>query len=105
MVKLRTALVNEMRGLLMEYGIVLPQGRRIFAARFLEEFAKHSNRLSPLCRTTFEDLHSEYHDIDRRVVKYEQHLKEVARQRAVCVRLNGYHRGGIPHRNCNGCSY
>ena len=87
LVKSRTALVNEMRGLLMEYGIVLPRGRRIFAARFLEEFTKHSNRLSELCRTTFEDLYSEYHDIDRRVAKYEQQLKGVAKQRRDCARL------------------
>ena len=36
LVKSRTALVNEIRGLAAEYGIVLPKGRRVFAKMFLE---------------------------------------------------------------------
>lgn len=87
LVKSRTALVNEMRGLLMEYGIVLPQGRRVFASRFLDEFSKHTSRLSALCQETFYDLYSEYHELEERIKRYEIKLKKISKDNPDCARL------------------
>ena len=52
----RTALVNEARGLLHEYGITIPQGRRVFAKLLPELLLTHGERLSSLTREIFYDL-------------------------------------------------
>ena len=55
----RTALVNEIRGLLQEYGIVFSPGRRIFIKALPELLLQHGDMLSPLTRETFYDLMEE----------------------------------------------
>ena len=87
LVKARTALVNEIRGLLMEYGIVFPQGRKAFEKTFIERFSKHEQTLSTLTVQTFYDLWHEYHDIDEKVIKYDKLLKQYATDHPVCARL------------------
>ena len=46
-VRERTAVVNQMRALLLEHGIVVPLGRALFARRLPAIFADAEPRLSP----------------------------------------------------------
>lgn len=87
LVKARTALVNEVRGLLMEYGIVFPQGRKAFERSFLERFSREESRLSSLAVQTFYDLWEEYHEVNKKVLKYEKILKDYCKNHPVCARL------------------
>lgn len=83
----RTRLVNEMRGLLMEYGLVFPKGRQQFGKIFLEKFCEYEDRLSPLAIETFYDLWREYLDIDKRVLRYEKLICDYCKEHPVCQRL------------------
>jgi transposase len=58
----RTALINHTRGLLAEYGIVLPQGPWRFTARAPAAIAGAD--LSDLARTIFGELLDQLDDLD-----------------------------------------
>ncbi len=57
--KHRTALVNQVRGLLLEYGIVIPQGIARFRKRLPRVIEEADNGLSFLMRDLLQSLQSE----------------------------------------------
>lgn len=64
----RTALINHLRALLLERGIVVPQGRRKLEAA-LETFAdEHGDvgPMSPRIRMLIEDIRAEWRSLDQR---------------------------------------
>src|SRR6185295_8078819 len=67
----RTALINHLRALLLERGIVVPQGRRKLEeeiAVFADEDAIEA--LSPRIRRLIEDLRSEWRTLDERIATF-----------------------------------
>jgi transposase len=87
LIKRRTALVNETRGLLLEFGIALPQGIgnvRESLPRLVEDLY---NGLTLIQRDTFSDLYNELVEIDERVGKLERQLKVFADTSESCQRL------------------
>ena len=83
----RTALVNEVRGLLQEYGIVIPLGRRTFAKSFPEILLTRSTELSSLARETFCELLDEYLALNTRIGKLERKIQSLSKEHPVCQRL------------------
>ena len=64
----RTALINHLRSLLLERGIVATQGRKRLEAQ-LEVFADENDpRLSSRMRLLVEELHAEWRSLDERIV-------------------------------------
>ena len=59
LVTARTALVNEMRGLLAEYGIVLPQGMAKFRQALMSTLEAEHTKLTPLGQELFHKLFGE----------------------------------------------
>ncbi len=87
-IKARTALVNQIRGLLSEYGIVMPlniSSVRRELPRILEDA---DNSLTPISRGCFAELFGELQDLDGRYRLYEQKILEINKQNDVCQRLN-----------------
>jgi len=87
LIKHRTALVNETRGLLLEFGMALPQGIehvRKSLPRIVEDL---HNGLTLIQRDTFSDQYNELVEIDERVVKLERQLKIFANTSESCQRL------------------
>ena len=76
----RTALINHTRGLLAEYGVVLPQGPERFTAQ--APAAISGADLSDLARTIFGD-----DDLDRRVKKLDATIVGLCRTNETCRRL------------------
>ncbi len=63
----RTALINQLRAVLLERGITVPQGRRKLEV-FLEMLmAEEKVPLSPRTRLLVEDLRAEWRELDRRI--------------------------------------
>jgi transposase len=60
LVKARTALINEMRGLLSEYGIVLPQGVTKFRQGLLPILEQEQAKLIALGRAIFQQRYAEW---------------------------------------------
>jgi transposase len=75
----RTALINHSRGLLAEYGIVLPQGPWRFEAQAPAAIAEAE--LSDLAREIFIDLLDQFGDLDRRIDKMDAKIVAICRSR------------------------
>ena len=83
----RTALVNQIRGLLAEYGLVIPQGRaqvRSCLATMLEDA---ENGLSTLFRASLQGLADELRHLDERVAQYDAQIAALARESEPAQRL------------------
>jgi transposase len=77
-VEQRTATINRLRGLLSEFGIVLP----LKAATIRREAASHLEDLPGWANTAIGDLLSELHRLDERILSYDRHLAQIAREDA-----------------------
>ena len=60
LMKARTALVNEIRGLLSEYGIILPQGLTKFRALIVDTLHEEQAKLTALSAEVFWHLYEEF---------------------------------------------
>ena len=85
-IRQRTALSNEVRGFLREYGIVLAWGisRIRNLPRILEQ---HGESISAMSREMFIELYQEFVTLDREVKRYDRRLKQIAQGHPVCRRL------------------
>src|SRR3981189_920236 len=84
----RTALINHLRALLLERGIVAPQGRR----KLQEELAVFADEdgieaLSPRIRLLIEDLRSEWRALDERIAAFDAEFVRMAREDEAVRRL------------------
>ena len=76
LVEQRTATINRIRGLLSEFGIVLPQK----AATVRREASAHLEDLPGWANTAVGDSLSELHRLDERIAEYERHVVVMARE-------------------------
>ena len=67
LVTARTALVNEIRGLLAEYGIVLPQGVAQFRQTLVSTLEAEQAKLTPLGQELFHKLFDEFGRLEARI--------------------------------------
>lgn len=81
----RTALINHTRGLLAEYGIVLPQGPWRFTSQAPAAIADAD--LSELAREIFGELLDQLSDLDRRIKKLDARMVSLCRTNLTCRRL------------------
>ena len=87
LVKARTALINEMRGLLHEYGIVLPQGVTKFRHGLLPKLEQEQAKLTTLGRDMFQQLYEEWLALEERLAYYNGQLEAICQAHPVCQRL------------------
>jgi len=85
----RTALVNEIRGLLGEYGVVLPQGinkvRKELSA--VIETALEKDLITLKTQALFLDLLEELRTTDERIKSYDEKIRTIENSHPVCKRL------------------
>jgi transposase len=74
-VKARTAQANQIRGLLAEFGIMIPQGIGHIAKRLPEILEDGENDLPGMLRQLLERLRKNLTDMDRQVGQMEQQIK------------------------------
>ena len=84
----RTALSNEIRGLLQEYGIILPKSINKLM-KLLPPILDNSNehRLSPMSIRLFRQLTEELQSIEKEVKKYDQELAAVFQANEAAQRI------------------
>jgi transposase len=87
LMKARTALINETRGLLHEYGILVPKGAATFRKHVLEKLATEAAKLTPHSLALFQQLLEELTALEARVATYDTQLAQVAQTHPVCQRL------------------
>ena len=74
LVKMRTMQINQLRGLLYEFGADLPQGRQRGIARVGEELARLEGRLSPLVIDAIRDQLRRIETLDQDIAGIEKKL-------------------------------
>lgn len=87
LVKERGAIVNQIRGLLMEYGIVIAQGVAQIRKKLTTIIEDGENELSPMGRELFRDLQVQFYVADERVAEYDKKVEMLCRQNETCQRL------------------
>jgi transposase len=87
LVKQRTALSNEIRGFVHEYGFVIPKGIHHVRRNLLLILERGSNNHSSLWKETLLALYEEFGEIEKRISHYELRLKQTSQNNAVCARL------------------
>ena len=83
----RTAQANQIRGLLLEYGIVVARGMRILRARLPEILEDADNGLSMATREVVSELREELVHVDERVGWYDERIAALAKDSEPCQRL------------------
>jgi len=87
LVKQRTALVNQIRGLLGEYGIVIAQGMTAARKRLPEILEDADNGLNPSVRVLFARLHEQVQALDAQIADSDQAIKQAVHSDERCQRL------------------
>lgn len=88
LVKQRTALINEMRGLLHEYGVIIAKGAKRFRVEFCSVLEANKEKLSSKAFELFNDLWAELRDLDARTEKYEKSIERAAEVHPVAKKLS-----------------
>jgi transposase len=86
-VKNRTALINEIRGLLLEYGIAIPLGAAKVNRFLCEIIANNKNELTDLSRECMRGLYEELIEIEARQKKLDKQIRQISRQNETCNRI------------------
>jgi transposase len=87
LLKQRTALVNQIRGLLGEYGLIIPLSVTAVRRKVPEFLEDAENELTPLAREIFSDLYDHLTTLDAQIAGYDQKIKAVVRSSEACRRL------------------
>ena len=83
----RTALVNQIRGLLQEYGVVIPRSVPKLRERLPEVIQDTTNELSVCAREEFEMLREELDNLDKRIDHYDKKIVTIFKNSELCQRL------------------
>ena len=81
----RTSLINHLRGLLAEYGLIYPKGAALLLPRVRCGLAEA--RVSAMARETFEALLDELESLEARIERLDDRLSAVCREDETCRRL------------------
>lgn len=86
--KERTALVNQIRGILAEYGVVINKGVAAVRRALPEILEDAENGLTPISRALFAEFFDELQVIDQRFAHCEERIKALNKENEVCCRLD-----------------
>ena len=89
LVKQRTAVANQIRGLMGEYGVVVSQGIGTLRKRIPEKLEDGQNDLSIVAREVIQSLYEQLCWFDQRVALFDRRLAQVVRDTPACQRLVG----------------
>jgi len=86
-VKNRTALINEIRGLCLEYGVVIAPGAAKVKLSLCTVIAESANELTPSSRVCMQDLYEELVDVELRLKRLDTRIRQLCRQNESCQRI------------------
>lgn len=87
LIKERTALGNQIRGFLGEYGIAIPQSLANLRKQMPVIIEETNNELTASGREVFAELYTRLTELDERIAKYDHRIKLSARSSQVCQRI------------------
>jgi len=87
LVRQRTAKANQIRGLLAEYGVIVPVGINALRRALPEIQEEAENGLSGLFRRLLDGLHADLVELDRRVDQLDDEIQTAAKEDETARRL------------------
>lgn len=88
LIKGRTALANEIRGLLSEYGLIIPQGISHITKKLPNILGDAENALTSLTRELFANLLKELREVDEKIKNYDEKIHAIHKAHPVCQNLS-----------------
>jgi len=88
LIKERTALVNQIRGFLSEYGVIVSQGVNSLRKGLMGILEDGENGLSLKIRELTNELREELVALDKQIEKYEKKLEEIHKNNDICKRIS-----------------
>lgn len=86
--KNRVSLSNQLRALLMEYGVIVPKGFKQIKNKLKEIFAENTEQeISPFLKELLMDGYREFIELDQRIEKYDKLLEKIAKEDETCAAL------------------
>ena len=85
----RTAVINQIRGFLLEHGVTVRQGSAGLRQALPSILAQREDLLSPRMVQLLQDLAGDWHRLDERIDAVTGQIEDLARQDANCRRLMG----------------
>jgi transposase len=83
----RTALINEVHGLMLEYGIVMPKGVAKFREAVVAKLEAEKDKLTALSQEIFWKLVKEFATLEDQIAFYQEKLETLATTHPECQRL------------------
>jgi transposase len=83
----RTALINEVHGLMQEYGIVIPKGVAKFRQAVVDKLESEKDKLTALSQELFGKLVKEFAALEDQIASYQEKLDTLATTHPECQRL------------------
>jgi transposase len=83
----RTAVVNQIRGFLLEHGIAVRQGLRFLRQQLPDILAKRNDVLSPRMIRIMEDLSGDWRRLDERIEHVTEEIEVLAHGSESCRQL------------------
>jgi len=83
----RTSLMNQLRAILLERGIIVPKGRAKLRLRISEPILQPCEELSPRIRLLIEDMLTRWQALDDRIAAFDAEFAAEARQNEAARRL------------------
>ncbi|GAM56260.1 mobile element protein [Vibrio ishigakensis] len=84
LIKQRTQLMNQIRGLLLEYGLCVNRGFSALRRTVPELLEDPNNELTWVARELFNELNQEFIVLNERIEQLETKLKAFAKENHVC---------------------
>ncbi|RBP75332.1 transposase [Shewanella putrefaciens] len=85
--KQSTALINQVRGMLAEYGIVIAKSKSAFKAQLPDILVDEANTLTTKGRAIFYQLYDEVIDIEKRLKSCDTQVLNETQNNVICQRL------------------
>lgn len=83
----RTALINNLRSLLLERGITVAQGRKKLEAELIVFADEEHPDISPRIRVLIEDMRAQWRSLDARIAAFDKEFMTMAREDVAAQRL------------------
>lgn len=87
LVKNRTALINQARGLLGECGIVMNKGVRVFRSEIPEILDEQDDRIPAILRIMLQEMFVELQVLDDKIESFDKHFERLTDADPMCRRL------------------
>lgn len=87
LVQERTAIANQIRGLLMEYGLVIPQGIHNISKHMPSILAEEETELSTLAKQFLRDLYEQIHIKTKKVEEYDKLIEAAFKKSKDCQKI------------------